>query len=188
MVSIKEKGFTLIELVLIIGLLVLTAGVSSDIIITLIRSYNKTQITNEIEQSADFVLLKLEREVRDAESVTVASGTTLTFKNADSHTIIYEVVSGAEGGMIVRRSDTAPPPVGTTTTYELTDSSFLGGGMNIICPGNICFATTVTNGIGVVSVSMDFAQTTRATGKAAFTGTIPVRTTIVVRSMYKGAH
>ena len=55
-----KKGYTLIELMLVIALLALTAGVTGDIIISLVRSYSKTQVANEIEQNAGFVSLKLE--------------------------------------------------------------------------------------------------------------------------------
>ena len=65
----KNKGFTLVELLVVIALLGISVGVTNDILVSLVRSYSKTQIKNEIEQQANFVGLKLERELRSAESV-----------------------------------------------------------------------------------------------------------------------
>ena len=68
------KGFTLIELLLVVGLLALTVGITSDILLSIVRTYNKTQVTNEIEQQANFVSLKLEKEIRNAQTVTLEGG------------------------------------------------------------------------------------------------------------------
>src|SRR3990167_7157761 len=74
-------GFTLVELLIVVALVIISAGVTSDIILTLIRSYNKTRISNEIEQNGNFVILRLERELRDASNVdtTQSSSTKLVF-------------------------------------------------------------------------------------------------------------
>ena len=76
-----QAGFTLVELLIVVALVIISAGVTSDIILTLIRSYNKTRISNEIEQNGNFVILRLERELRDASNVdtTQSSSTKLVF-------------------------------------------------------------------------------------------------------------
>ena len=62
----NQKGFTLIEMLLVVLLLALTVGLTIDMLLSLIRSNTKTQVINEIEQQANFVTLKLEKELRDA--------------------------------------------------------------------------------------------------------------------------
>ena len=48
----KQKGFTLVELLIVVSIIIIVVGVTGDIILSLVRSYSKTQITNEIEQNA----------------------------------------------------------------------------------------------------------------------------------------
>lgn len=172
----KNKGFTLIELVLMIGLLVITAGVSSDIILTLIRSYNKTQISNEIEQNADFVLLKLQKELRNASGIaSVPNGQTLIFSNAAGAQITYTVNTAL--GVITRR-------VGAGTIFNLVDTSFVGGGVQVQCGSSgSCFSVT---GGSVVGIDLVFSNISpaAATGRTEFTGTVPVKTTVVIRGSY----
>lgn len=170
----KNKGFTLIELVLIIGLLVLTVGVSGDIIITLIRSYNKTQVMNEIEQSADFVLLKLEKELRSSEAVS-STNTTLDFTDKFGRPVTYRVLDN----VISRDYDDE----GFTA---LTDSTFLGGGVSITCPSNVCFLVSGSpEGSQAVRITIDFSQSAEATNLRIFEGEVSIDTTIVARGTYQ---
>ena len=56
----NQGGFTLVEMLLVVFLLALTMGLTSDMLLSLIRSNTKTQVINEIEQQANFVSLKIE--------------------------------------------------------------------------------------------------------------------------------
>ena len=68
--GIKNKaGFTLVEMVLVVGLLAISFGVTSDILISLVRSQTKSRVMNGIEQQANFVSLSIEKELRNAVSV-----------------------------------------------------------------------------------------------------------------------
>ena len=163
-------GFTLIELVLVITLLAISAGVSSDIIISLIRSYNKTQITNELEQSANFVYLKIEKELRNSIDITEpASGSssdTLSFTDSDGITTITYSLSSNQ---ITR--DGVP----------ITDVSATGGGVSVACPGN-CFTMVNTNP-DVLRISMVFSNPS-AVGGTLFSGSVTLDDTIVLRGSY----
>jgi len=46
-------------------------GLTSDMLISLLRSNTKTQVINEIEQQANFVSLKIEKELRDSVDVKI---------------------------------------------------------------------------------------------------------------------
>jgi prepilin-type N-terminal cleavage/methylation domain-containing protein len=64
-----NKGFTLIELLIVIALVAVVAGVSADIVLSVVRSYTKTRSQTEVEQAANFALLKLEKELKSATSM-----------------------------------------------------------------------------------------------------------------------
>lgn len=165
----SEKGFTLVELVLVIALLVISVGVSSDIIVSLIRSYSKTQIINEVEQSANFVLLKIEQELRDATSVTVPNSSTLVFSNRDGNTITYTL----SGDILLRDVD--------GDSHNLTDNTGTGGGVAVTCPAG-CFNLISANP-GTVGVNITFSQTGLGLSKI-FTGDISLNEVIVARGTY----
>lgn len=173
----NQTGFTLIELLLVIGLLTLSVGVTTDIVLNLVRSYNKTQITNEIEQNANFVYLKLERELRTAQSVSTpavgVSATNLIFIDKDGNTIEYRVTSsrlerrvGTSGAYTKLTNDAANDPV---------------GGLDISCFNN-CFTKTSQNP-DVIQIGLSFRQT-GSPSSVSFNGSIDLSETIVVRGTY----
>lgn len=171
---VRNKGFTLIELVLVIALLIISVGVSTDIIISLIRSYNKTQVTNEIEQSANFVMLKIDRDLRNAVSVTVPSNVgvgsdVLTFSDRNGDTISYQL-SG----------DTIERSVNGGGSTALTDNSPTGGGVVASCTSG-CFTLWNVNP-QVIQVNIDFAHV--GAGGSFFTGNVNMDSTVVIRGSY----
>ena len=98
----KTFGFTLVELLIVVSLIAITAGISGDIILSLVRSFTKTQVTNEIEQVGSFVISKMEKEMRSATSITSGGSTcsgTVTFVKDNSSggadTIMYALSNGS---------------------------------------------------------------------------------------------
>jgi len=158
-----RSGFTLMELVITIALLVISVGVTSDIILTLVRSYTKNQIATEVEQSANFVLLKLEKELRSGGSVT-GGGTTMTFLDSANVSHTYSL-----NGTVMQRDGA-----------ELTQSTGIGA-VSVSCPANACFTITSASGIQSVALNIIFSQPTLA-GQSSITYTI--RNTIVPRGNY----
>jgi len=88
-------GFTLIELLLVISLLALSVGVTSDILVSLVRTNAKTTVLNDIEQTANFISTKLEKELRNAEQITApvvgSPGNVLTFVTRNGDRVVYSV-------------------------------------------------------------------------------------------------
>ena len=93
----NNKGFTLIELLIVIGLTGLAVAITADILLSVTRSYNRTQIQNELEQQSSFVSSKLNKELKDAVDIIEPTdiskpSTTLKFKtqlDGEDKTITY---------------------------------------------------------------------------------------------------
>ena len=89
----KQKGFTLIEMLLVVTLLAISIGVTGDILITVVRSYNKTNTLNELEQQANFLGLKLEKELRNASSIDPSSDTNTLIMVSNGTAVSYDITA-----------------------------------------------------------------------------------------------
>ena len=182
--SNAQKGFTLVELILVIGLLAISVGVTNDVLISLIRVNSKTQIINEIEQQANFVSLKIEKELRNARNAAVSEeGTRLSFETRDGNEIEYKVYNADTGGIIKR--------IEGGEEFDLTWDGKEGegtgvGGVLVTCALSgsdpICFTVTGTSP-QIVSISMTFSQS-QTTLVASFSGNIDINNSIVIRNTY----
>lgn len=96
----KNKGFTLVELLVVVSLIIIVVGVAGDIVVTVVRSYNKTQITNEVEQNANFVINKLEKELRNAAEIVDADAQSVEFvqtlSSGTAQNVTYSIVDASD--------------------------------------------------------------------------------------------
>lgn len=170
----KKAGFTLVEMVLVVGLLAISFGVTSDILISLVRSQTKSRVMNGIEQQANFVSLSIEKELRNAVSVR------RPHVSIGGSTIIIERRNGEEVEISVNESGlitfTDPLHGGS---YNLTDNTSPGG-VNVT--GSFSLSDTgvfpVVVGYNLVFTSSDM------TGNVPSSETYTISNTVVVRSTY----
>ncbi len=167
-----SQGFTLIELLLSISLLAISVGISSDIIVTLVRTYSKAQILNDMEISANFVFQKLQNDIRNSVNASVhpsGSRLTLTLKN---------------GGTLVYRVTSDDPPQLTRNNIPLLDTSSVIGGVRLSCPqampNSQCFEL-VNSTPATVQANFTFSQ---STGAGIFNTSVSLQDAFVVRGSY----
>jgi type II secretory pathway pseudopilin PulG len=65
----NQKGFTLLEMVVYIGLVVIVAGLVINFALSLITSYGKTQASKEAMNNASFALDTIVNEIRQASKI-----------------------------------------------------------------------------------------------------------------------
>ena len=68
-----SKGFTLIEILVVIGLLGIIVAVGSNMFFTTLKSSTKSKILTVVKQNGDYALTIMERLIRDSEKVIVNS-------------------------------------------------------------------------------------------------------------------
>ncbi len=163
-----KKSFTLIELMVVIAILTITAGLTTSVIVSITRSYSKTQITNELEQAAGFASQKLTKELRNAVAITNISSTSISFSDHTNDVITYRV----NANQLQRRSQLAG-----TAFRALTDTNTT----SVSCPSG-CFSELNSNP-KVISIKMKFTSA-GTEGGTAFTGSVDINDTVVVRGTY----
>lgn len=167
----NQKGFTLIELIIVVGLIALTIGVTGDIILTLVRSYTRTQIETEVEQNANFIFQKIEKELRGAEridSVTLG-GTQLDFTYKDTSDIDVPVTYLVTNGEVRR------------TEAGNTDILSVNSGVDQItvsCGTGTCF-TLIQNDPDIIQMHFEFAPT-----NTTISHPLIIENTVIVRKTY----
>ncbi len=97
-----NKGFTLIELLVSVSVTAIIVAVGGDIFLSVIRSYNKSNITNEVEQNGSYALTLMEREIRNASRIVspVSSGTQsfITLEDPLNNRTEYFFAAGSGAG------------------------------------------------------------------------------------------
>ena len=170
----NQGGFTLVEMLLVVLLLALTMGLTSDMLISLLRSNTKTQVMNEIEQQANFVSLKIEKELRDSVDVKIPgggpSGDSIELTLRSGSTVTYRLQGG-----VLQRSTTAGSFV------PITSNSSPGG---VVVSGNGSPFTITGSNPKVVKLNMTFSQAQSGAG-ARYKGSIKLEPSIVIRSSYQ---
>ena len=170
----NSYGFTLVELLLVITLIAISVGVTSDVLMSLIKSYNKTTVINDIEQQANFVGLKLEKELRNASNVSVPNSNQLSFDYLG--TAVYYNVSGGN----LFRSTSGYSTAAADALIATPSINGTVGGVNLACD-TACFTLTGSSP-QVVGLSLIFSQA--SAGGVSFSGVINVKNTIVIRNTY----
>lgn len=87
----NNKGFTLMEVVIAISLLAIVSVVSVSIVANLIKSAVKSQSAVEIEQTSNFVLLKLKSDLQKSTRVVVSTNQLDIYQSGSSNPVVYSV-------------------------------------------------------------------------------------------------
>jgi len=168
----NNKAFTLIELLVVVALTGLAVGITSDILVTVTKSYNKTQILNELEQQSNFASSRLLKELRNGLSVSipVAVGTGSNILEFTQKTDSIKIQYFVQNGVLYRKLATS------ANVEALTNNAALEG-VEVTC-GTSCFKLSSINPY-IVSYELIFKKPGDPTGVS-----IIVKDTVVLRGSY----
>jgi hypothetical protein len=132
-----------------VGILALVVGVGGDLIISSVRSYNKSQILNTLSQNGGFAVSTFKGEAQNAKNIITCTSSTLTLTNKDGALVIYTLApftACPANGSFVRNvaGDTTSllNTAGTTATVRIlpSDGSNTSG---FVCNGNLVTVTLI---------------------------------------------
>jgi prepilin-type N-terminal cleavage/methylation domain-containing protein len=170
---INNKGFTLLELLVVTAILGILIGVSSTAFIGILRSQNKINATNEVRQNANLAIELFERDARSASNIVPQTASNqVTLKEVDV------------GGDVVWACVESPGVNGkiTRNTASVTNEDPVDG-VDILCGGALGgFAFIVsTSETPIATFRFDALQGVDAPARADFEITLPFETTVGVR-------
>lgn len=107
--SINSRGFTLVELLAVIVVLVTVGGIIFGVLFAALRGSNKATILSDVQDNGDYTLVEMTRMIRFAQAVvdpascvlgptpTPTQITSITIRNSDQSQITYSCTTGSGG-------------------------------------------------------------------------------------------
>lgn len=149
----NRRGFTLVELIVVIAIFGLLAVVSTNFLISIIQSNNQTTVQNEVRQNASRIMDDIAAEARNSGCVSFnnAAGSLDLFPdsncNPNSIGVIHYQINLTNGAM--------------TKTIDLAPAGKLTSSKVSVCRNSGCGGASCTPGIVVTSAD-GLSPSTRA--------------------------
>lgn len=184
---ISKKGVTLIELLIVVGIISIVAVVGGDILLTVVRAYKKAQILGMVEQNGSLVGTLLENNLRNSSVIKyenlagvfeeVLEGQTVNSDNIQviSSQGVTSIFSFVEGG---GSSDSCYNGKIEVDGVSVTNTN-VAAGVNILKKGGNSIFTIYNppSGPPVITLLFDVTQACQSpvTAKAEFNTTVTLR-------------
>lgn len=173
--SRARSGFTLVELLVVVGVLGIVGGIAADIFINISRSHNKANVIAEIGQNGNLALSTMSNEIRSALLVSPTSGTTQTIEIIDQNeehiTFSFEFPGGDQNGYVARNG------------LPITDNERVTG-VNVVegDPTKPTQFEVIDADPPVVRITMTITQPKGVPGRIDFQASTTLETTVSLRS------
>ncbi len=154
----KKKGFTLIEVLMVVFILGLLVTVGSNLLFSVMKGASKTEFEKEAKQSGDYALGVMERMVRNASEIENCSSSSLEIKNRDGYITQFScVIEDGTAKIASSSGGLSSALTGKNVTLNQTSPGS--------CSGNsLTFTCDLTNVPPVVTFSFTLSQLALPTG------------------------
>lgn len=186
-----SKGYTLIEFIVVLGLLALAVGSALVFLTSVLRGSNQANISAEVKQNGQAVLDSLERQIRGAKTATiidsaslpvgVSSGIVLTNNNGSNLYIACFDPTASDNGAIKTATQLVGQGVPSEGLYRTLTNPDKVSGINI----NPCsISVTASSSVSGAVVAIDFTagRAISAPTRVDFDASAKFNTTISLRN------
>lgn len=117
----RENGFTLVELLIVIGIFASITSLASTVLVTTFRTSSKTNIITTVKQNGDYIISNITNSIRYAKSVQCVSSSTVTATAIDGLQTTYDCSTGTITSS--SGASSTPIPLYDTSSVTLTQNS-----------------------------------------------------------------
>lgn len=166
----RKLAFTLLELLVVIGIIAIVGVIASDIFVNVTRSYNKAEIITRVQRSGNAVLAQMTGEIRNSRGVISpapgSSSSSLTIENSSGGQSAFAFTpAGADNGLVSRNG------------VAISDNDYETG-VNITSLNFTVLNTTPL----VIGISLGLEQPLGAPGRVDFQAAVTLQTSVSLRT------
>ncbi len=174
-----QRGFTLVEILVVVSIILISVGIAGDLIVSVTRSYTKTRVLNEIEQNGNYLLAKIIYDIKNATLASSSTGSNLQLTTPYG-TVVYTAQfqnTSCSGGGNTR---TITRSVNGSTALKMTNDACKDG---VTLSSDAVFTVqTTANGVTSVSITIPMIQSGSYTSNSPFTASQTFSSVVVLRS------
>lgn len=106
----NKKGFSLIEVLVVLSIFVLIAIIANQLLFPVFRGSEKTSAAIIVKQNGNYAISVIQRELYNARQVSLCVGNEVSYFNADGQSVLLSCPApGVSGGILLGlRSLTSP--------------------------------------------------------------------------------
>lgn len=151
-----QQGFTLIELVIYMGLMSIVVGLFAGILVTIVRIQTQQTSTRQVISELNFVMNTIARDIRDSSSLSVATNTlTIGTSVATTNPTIISIESGA----ITKKEGSQATSTLTTNRVVADELTFT----ELVSGSNQAVQMVLTFSFNTENPAQDYTQTLQTT-------------------------
>jgi len=184
--TIRKKGFTLIEFLVVLGLLVMTVGSTLLFLTSILKGSNKANVTAEAKQNGQIVLDSLEKKIRNAVSASPigVNSPQITLVQDTNKKLYIKCLSGTEStnGLIGLVEQENPP--GDDSPYRnnpMTNTDLIAGVDIANCSFDVLGPSEGGTSSFIVTIRFTVNQGVSAPSRKDFVANVQVQTSIALR-------
>lgn len=173
----NQLGFTLVELLVSVTLFAIVIVLGTTALLSIMKSNNKAKMINRLRNDGSRVIEEIEREIKAADEVQVATQNNLDYRKNGNEYYRYSIVDGGSGNNYIKKMQCTGMGTCATDLYTLTPTNNENG-INVVLPPSSSFTYY---DFGEVKITLVFEQPVGVPDRADYQGSVTLNSSVTLR-------